>query len=114
MSKNIGDGQTLKGSKTHIFKICFEQVRILPEYQGHWIMKSRWLEIVNQRCMKSIGSFELTMAHTKIYTNSDLTPNIVNEHNLYKAKHGAQTAFCSTRPGKAPPKPGGRDGWANG
>jgi hypothetical protein len=106
------DGQLLKGSKTHIFKICFEHVRILHEYQGQWITKVRWLEIVNQRCRNSIGSIEITMAHTKMHANSDLNPKVVNEFNLYKAKHGDQTAFCSTRPGKLPPKPGARDGWA--
>jgi hypothetical protein len=84
MSRNIGPGRHLKGSKTQIFKICFEQVRILPEYQGQWIMKGQWVEIVNQRCTKSLGSVELTMAHTQIYANIDLTRNIVNEHNLYR------------------------------
>jgi hypothetical protein len=112
MSKDMRDGQTLKGSKTNIFKMCFKQVRILPGYQGQWIIKGRWLEIVNERCKKSLGSMELAIAHTRIYVNSDFIPNIVNKHNLYKtSRYGDQTAFCSTRPGKAPPKPGGRDGW---
>jgi hypothetical protein len=112
MSKNMKDGELLKGSKTYIFKICFDQVRKLPEYQGRWITKVRWLEIVNQRCRKSIGSIELTMAHTKVYPKNDLNPKVVNEFNLYKAKHGDQYAFCSTHPGKLPPKPGARDGYA--
>jgi hypothetical protein len=111
MSKNIADGQHFRGSKTNLFKICFEQVRILPMYQGQWITKGRWLEIVHERCKKTYGSIELTMVNTKIYSKDDLNPMMVNDFNLYKARHGGQFAFCSTLPGTLPPKPGARDGW---
>jgi hypothetical protein len=110
MSENIRYGQHFKGSKTNLFKICFDQVRILPKYQGQWITKGRWLEIVNERCKQTLGSTELTLIHTKIYSNNDLHPLMVNELNLYKAKHGTQFAFCSTLPGTLPPKPGGKSG----
>jgi hypothetical protein len=111
MSENIRFGQHFKGSKTNLFKICFDQVRILPMYQGQWITKGLWLEIVNERCKETLGSIELTLIHTKIYPKNDLNPMMVNELNLYKAKHGTQFAFCSTLPGTLPPKPGARDGW---
>jgi hypothetical protein len=111
MSENIRFGQHFKGSKTNLFKICFDQVRILPMYQGQWITKGLWLEIVNERCKETLGSIELTLIHTNIYPKNDLNPMMVNELNLYKAKHGTQFAFCSTLPGTLPPKPGARDGW---
>jgi hypothetical protein len=80
-------------------------------YQGRWITKGRWLEIVNERCKTTYGSIELTMVNTKIYSKNDLNPMMVNDFNLYRAKHGGQFAFCSTLPGTLPPKPGAREGW---